>query len=186
MSPDTRLIGTQRPRLALRAPANCVAVTPAARREGRATRLEPLADFAQLQLHFVDHVQWRYEVIRPLVLFDDRTAAQRAVETHTHPETVRRLTRRFRHQGTLGLFPNHTELISPRRGQQVSDQVVEELARLKARYDGFQFRELVRIIQYKCNERLDDKTIKKLWQQSPGPVQGELPLETYHRHPQRY
>jgi hypothetical protein len=38
--------------------------------------MEPLADFAQLELHFVDQVQWRYEVIRPLVLFDDRTAAQ--------------------------------------------------------------------------------------------------------------
>jgi transposase len=147
--------------------------------------MDPLADFAQLQLQFVDQVQWRYEVIRPIVLFDDRTTARRAVETHTHPETVRKLTRRFRQQGTLGLFPAHTEIISPSRGQQVPDAVIEELARLKARYDGFQFRELARIIQYKCNYRIDDKTIKKLWQQHPGPVQGELPF-TYHSHPQRY
>src|SRR5215471_10242185 len=108
--------------------------------------MDAMPAFDQLQLRFVDHIQWRYEVIRPLVLFDDRTATQRAVETHTHPETVRKLTRRFRHQGTLGLFPDHTELTSPRRGQQVSDKVVEELARLKARYDGFQFRGLARII----------------------------------------
>jgi transposase len=148
--------------------------------------MEPLADFAQLQLHFVDQVQWRYEVIRPIVLFDDRTAAQRAVETHTHPETVRKLTRRFRQQGTLGLLPEHTEIIRPSRSQQVPAEVVEELARLKARYDGFQFRELARIIHYKCNYRLDDKTIKKLWQQSSVPVQGELPLDTYHSHPHRY
>jgi transposase/transposase InsO family protein len=148
--------------------------------------MEPLADFAQLQLHFVDQVQWRYEVIRPIVLFDDRTAAQRAVETHTHPETVRKLTRRFRQQGTLGLLPEHTEIIRPSRSQQVPAEVVEELARLKARYDGFQFRELARIIHYKCNYRLDDKTIKKLWQQSSVPVQGEWPLDTYHSHPHRY
>jgi Homeodomain-like domain len=148
--------------------------------------MEPLTDFAQLELHFVDQVQWRYEVIRPLVLFDDRAAAQRAVETHTHPETVRKLTRRFRRQGILGLFPDQTELIMPSRGQQVPPEVVEELARLKALYDGFQFRELARIIHYKCNYRIDDKTVKKLWQQSPGPVQGELPLGTYHSHPQRY
>ena len=32
----------------------------------------------------------------------------------------------------------------------------------------------------------DDKTVKKLWQQIPGPVQGELPFGTYHSHPQRY
>ena len=148
--------------------------------------MEPLADFAQLALHFVDQVQWRYEVIRPLVLFDDRTAAQRAVETHTHPETVRKLTRRFRRQGILGLFPDQTEMVMPSRGQQVPSEVVEELARLKALYDGFQFRELTRIIHSKCHYHLDGKTVKKLWQQSPGPVQGELPLGTYHSHPQRY
>ena len=147
--------------------------------------MEPLADFAQLQLHFVEQVQWRYEVIRPIVLFDDRTAAQRAAETHTHPETVRKLTRRFRHQGTLGLLPDHTTIIPPPRGQQVPDKVVDALARLKARYDGFQLREWARLILYTCHERVDDKTIKKLWQQSPGPIQGELPLDTYHSHPQR-
>jgi hypothetical protein len=50
--------------------------------------MEALPDFAQLQLHFVDHVQRRYEVIRPLVLLGDRTAAQRAEETQMHPETA--------------------------------------------------------------------------------------------------
>ena len=57
--------------------------------------MEPMPDFAQLQLHFLDHVQWRYEVIRPVVVMQDRTVAQRAQETQLHPDTVRRLTRRF-------------------------------------------------------------------------------------------
>jgi hypothetical protein len=39
-------------------------------------------------LDFVDQIQWRYEVIRPLVLLADRTATQRAQETHTHPESL--------------------------------------------------------------------------------------------------
>jgi len=142
--------------------------------------MDAMPAFDQLQLRFVDHIQWRYEVIRPLVLFDDRTAIQRAAETHTHPETVRKLTRRFRHQGTLGLFPEHTEVTRPRQGQPIPAVVVEELTRLKTLYQGFGYRELARIIHYKCNERIDDKTIKKLWQQSPVPVQGELPLGIYH------
>ena len=50
--------------------------------------VEPTAEFAQLQLGFVDQTQWRYEVIRPLVLFADRTAQQRAQETETHPDPV--------------------------------------------------------------------------------------------------
>jgi hypothetical protein len=61
----------------------------------------PTDDFAQLSLQFVDHTQWRYEVIRPLVLLADRTPRQRAHETDTHPATVRTLTRRFRQQGPV-------------------------------------------------------------------------------------
>jgi hypothetical protein len=57
--------------------------------------------------------------------------------------------------------------------------VGEELTRLGL-YQGFGYRELARIIHYTCNERIDDKTIKKPWQQSPVPVQGELPLGAYH------
>ena len=148
-------------------------------------RMEQMADFPQLQLHFVDHIQWRYEVIRPIVLFQDRTATQRAEETHTHPETVRKLTRRFRQQGILGLLPDHTDIVVPSRGRHVPAAVVEEMARLKALYDGFQYRELARIIFYKLDYRIDDKTVKKLWQQSPVPVQGELPFGAYHSHAER-
>ena len=46
--------------------------------------MDPAAAFAQLQLGFTDPTQRRYEVIRPLVLFADRTATQRAEETATH------------------------------------------------------------------------------------------------------
>ena len=102
--------------------------------------MAPLADFAQLERHCVDQVQWRYEVMRALVLFDDRTAAPRAVETDTQPDTVRQLPRRFRRQGSLGLFPEQTELGMPSRGQQVPSEVVEALARLKALDEGLQFR----------------------------------------------
>ena len=68
--------------------------------------MDSTAEFAQLPLRLGDQLQWRYEVIRPLVLFADRTATQRAHETATHPETVRALHRRFRQQGMLGK-PGH-------------------------------------------------------------------------------
>jgi hypothetical protein len=89
-------------------------------------------DFAQLQLRFVDQLQWRYELIRPLVLFEGGTATQRAQETHTHPQTVRKLTRRFQQQGMLGLFPDHLDVIPAGRARRVPEAVVEEIARLKA------------------------------------------------------
>lgn len=129
--------------------------------------MDPLADFAQLQLHFVDQIQWRYEVIRPLVLFADRSATARAQETGTHPETVGKLKRRFEQQGMLGLLPDTLEVVTPGRRRRVPETVVEEIARLKGLYTGFQYRELARIIFYKLGERVDDKTVKILWHQSP-------------------
>ena len=47
--------------------------------------MEPMSEYAQLQLRFVDSVQRRYEVIRPIILMGDRTVAERAEETQLHP-----------------------------------------------------------------------------------------------------
>jgi hypothetical protein len=71
--------------------------------------VEPTAEFAQLQLGFVDQIQWRYEMIRPLVLFADRTVQQRAQETQTHPDTVRTLQRRFQRQGCWDWCPHSSK-----------------------------------------------------------------------------
>jgi len=67
----------------------------------------------------------------------------------------------------------------------VSAEVVAEVTRLKALYPGFGYRELARIMHYTCNARIDDKTMKKLWQHSPMPAQGELLLGTYHNQADR-
>ena len=142
--------------------------------------MQPLLEFDQLQPRFRDPVQRRYEIIRPLVLFPDRTIAQRAKETQTHPETVRTLKRRFEQQGMLGLLPAHVEIVTPGRQGRVPDVVVRELERLKGLYGGFEYRELCRIISATTGYRLSDKTIKKLWEQLlPGGPQ-QLPLLAYH------
>ena len=110
--------------------------------------MQPLPDFDQLQERFRDPIQRRYEIIRPLVLLHDRTAVQRAEETHTHPETVGTLKRRFEQQGMLGLFPEAIKIVPSGRQSRVPDEVVQELARLKGLYSGFQYQELCRIIFY--------------------------------------
>src|SRR3989442_15550772 len=108
--------------------------------------MDSTAEFAQLQLGFVDQTQWRYEVIRPLVLFADRTVARRAQETETHPDTVRKLQRRFRQRGMLGLLPENIEVVIRERTTRIPEAVRQELDRLKALYDGFHYRELARIL----------------------------------------
>src|SRR5512132_4330340 len=148
--------------------------------------VEPTAEFAQCQLGFVDQTPWRDEVIRPLVLFADRTAAQRAQETDTHPDTVRTLQRRFRQQGMLGLLPADVEVIHRRRASPIPEAVRQEIDRLKALYHGFHYRDLARILLVKTGHPIDDKTVKTLWQQSPVSCQGRLGLWDYHGHPDRY
>ena len=144
-----------------------------------------LPDFDQLQERFRDPIQRRYEIIRPLLLFHDRTATQRAEETHTHPETVGTLKRRFEQQGMLGLFPDSVEIVPSGSRPRVSDAVRQELQRLKSLYDGFTYRELVRIIYYKLEYRIGDHTVKRLWQQLPGTSPPQLPLLDYHSYPER-
>jgi transposase InsO family protein len=148
--------------------------------------VEPTAEFAQLQLGFLDHTQWRYEVIRPLVLFADRTAQQRAQETQTHPDTVRALQRRFRQQGMRGLLPADVEVVPRRRASPIPEAVRQEIDRLKALYDGFHYRELARILFITFGAPIDHKTVKTLWQASPVACQGHLALWDYHAHPDRY
>ena len=147
--------------------------------------MEPARDFAHLHLPFVDQIQWRYELIRPLVLLEEGTATQRAQDPHTHPDTVRTFVRRFRQQGLLGVLPDDGEVGHRHRASRVPEAVRQELARLKALYTGFQYRERVRIIFCTTGYRLSVHTIKKLWQQSPPAAPGALPLEDYHSQPDR-
>jgi len=147
--------------------------------------MEPIRDFAQLQLHFVDQIQWRYELIRPLVLFAEGTPTQRAEETHTHPDTVRTFTRRFQQQGLLGLLPGSVEVVPRGRAPQVPEAVRQEIARLKSLYAGFHYRELARIIFATLDYRIDHKTVKQLWQHSPLTTSPQLELWDYHTHPDR-
>ena len=141
--------------------------------------MELSAAFAQLQLDFVDRTQWRYEVIRPLVLFADRTASQRAQETGTHPDTVRTLQRRFRQEGMRGLLPADVEVVHRRRASPIPEAMRLEIDRLKALYDGFHYRELARILFIKFGYPIDHKTVKAIWQVSAMSVQGQLALTDY-------
>ena len=148
--------------------------------------MEPARDFAQLQLQFVDQIQWRYELIRPLVLFAEGTPTQRAEDTHTHPDTVRTFLRRFRQEGMLGLLPTDIEVAPRPRASRVPEAVRQEIARLKALDNDFQYREIGRIIFYKCGYRLHPKTAKRLWQQRQPAIQEALALGDYHGQGNRY
>src|ERR687885_1947454 len=141
--------------------------------------MPPILDFAQLELHFVDQIQWRYELIRPLVLFAEGTPTQRAAATHTHPDTVRTFTRRFRAQGMLGLLPHDIEARPRGRTKRVPAAVRQEIDRLKALYAGFHYRELARILFFTFGYPIHHNTVKQLWHQISIPTPQPPPWEDY-------
>jgi len=114
------------------------------------------------------------------VLVAEGTPTPRAEETHTHPDTVRPFLRRFRQEGMLGLLPTAIEVAPRPRASRVPEAVRQEMARLKALAHDFQYREIGRIIFYKCGYRLHPKTVKRLWHQSQPAIQEALALGDYH------
>jgi hypothetical protein len=147
--------------------------------------VELTAAFAPRQRGFVDQTPWRDEVIRPLVLFAERTAPQRAQETHTHPDTVRTRRRRFRQQGRLGLLPADVEGVPRKRTSPVPEAVRQESDRLKPLDDGVHDRALARLVSCTFGTPFDDRMVKTLWQQSPVSCQGHRGLWDYHTHANR-
>jgi hypothetical protein len=136
------------------------------------------------QLPFIDPTQYRYELIRPLLLFPEHTATQRAQETGTHPETVGRIKRRFEQQGMLGLVPDTLDVRPAHRQLRVPDTVVHELQRLKGLYEGFGFRELARILFHTTMYRVTGQTAQRLWERLPPAAPPSRPLLDYHSHPE--
>jgi len=156
--------------------------TTTARAESPGEAQEALA---QLPRRFVDQMPWRYELIRPLVLFPTGTATQRAQETGTPPDTIRTRTRRFQRQGLPGLLPGLSQAGRPRPGRHVPPAVVQELARLNALDAGCHYRALVRLLWGTCGYRMAVTTVKTRWEQSPPAAQGARARGAYHSDPER-
>ena len=150
-------------------------------REASVAQPHPETDV--LPLLCSDPTQQRYELIRPLLLDPERTAPQRAQETGTHPETVRRLKRRFAQQGMLGLVPAAQDVRPARRQLRVPEHVVQELQRLKGLYTGFGARELARILFHTTMYRLSGQTAQRLWERLAPAPPVPRPLLDYHSHP---
>jgi transposase InsO family protein len=84
-----------------------------------------------------------------------------------------------------GLFDAAMDLTPCRRRRRVPDAVLEELQRLKGLYDGFQYKELARIILHKLASHIGDHTVKRLGQQLSMTSQLQLPRLDYHHYAER-
>ena len=90
----------------------------------------------------------------------------------THIPTVRTLTRRFRQQGMVGLLPEDVEVTVRARAPRVPEVVRQEIDRLKARYDGFHYRELARILFITCGVQRTIRPSRHSGRRVRSPVKG--------------
>ena len=152
---------------------------------GRLYQCGPLPDADDSQLPFLDPTQYRYELIRPLLLCPERTATQRAQETGTIQKPWAASSVALRSRGMLGLVPDTLDVHPAQRQLRVPDTVVPELQRLKGLYAGFGARELARIIFHITMHRLTGQTARRLWDRPPASGASHTAALAYHSHPER-
>jgi hypothetical protein len=102
-------------------------------------------DFHQLRLKFTDPIQQSYEIIRPIMLFDE-SVAEWSRQLDIDRTVIGEKARRFIEQGMLGLIDQRTQH-SGRKGHVFPEPVAGYLLYLKQLYPPIHDREIVRIIK---------------------------------------
>lgn len=125
--------------------------------------MQPQDDFHQLALRFTDPVQHDYEVIRPLMLFED-TISARSRATGLDRGTVADKARRFVQHGMFGLIDGR---MSTSKGQHPYPAVIAGcILYLKQFYPPIKYREIVRIVARKYGYKTNHVTVQEAL---PGP-----------------
>jgi transposase InsO family protein len=140
-------------------------------------------DFAQLALRVTDPVQYRYEVIRDIMLAD-ATIAERSQVTGVDRGTVAKHAHRFVEDGMLGLVDRRT--LSTDGHQPYPAVVAGYVLYLKQLFPPIHDREIVRIIDRKYGYHTNHHTVKRFLARHPLPVQLPLPVTGFHQFEDAY
>lgn len=146
--------------------------------------MTPTEEFAQLRLKFTDPIQHHYEVIRPIVLFDE-TVSQRSHQTGLERRRIGEQAQRFMHKGMFGLVDQRT---ATSKGQvhEYPEAVAEHILYLRQLYPPTHYREIVRIVERKFGYKTNHHTVKNFLERHPIPVQLKLDFTRFHDFEQAY
>jgi transposase InsO family protein len=140
-------------------------------------------EFDQLALKFVDPIQHDYEVIRPIVLFEE-TVSARSEQLGLSRTTVGDKARRFVQQGMMGLLP---AAATPHEKEPTyPTPIAAYILSLKKWYPPIHYREIVRILERKFGYHTNHHTVKQFLLDHPLPLQLELELPTFHQFEEAY
>jgi len=142
-------------------------------------------DFAQLALRFTDPIQYRYEVIRGILLADE-TIAERSRITGVDRGTVATQARRFVEDGMLGLVDRRTAADQAQDHAPYPAVIAGYILYLKQLYPPMHDREIVRILGRKYGYHTNHHTVRRFLERHPLPVQLPLPVTGFHQFEDAY
>jgi AraC-like DNA-binding protein len=131
-------------------------------------------DWQQLELRFTDPVQRVYELIRPVVLFDDSVPA-RAVATATPERTLYRHLERFTTDGMLGLQPHE------RPTHTLPHYLRQLIVDLKVEHPPLRVHEIQTICYVRTGRRPHANTVKQVLATTPLPFRTARRFTPYHQ-----
>src|SRR5215207_4743628 len=138
----------------------------------------PSDDWRQIELLARVPGQRTYELIRPVVLFD-QSPAERAAETGAAERTLYRQVARFDQLGMASLVP------PPRveKHRRLPPEVRQAILDAKREYPSLTARELTRICWARCGHRPSPHTVKRVLAESPPPPRTHRRFRPYHAEP---
>ena len=137
--------------------------------------MSPTDDYHELKHKFTDDVQDRYESIRPLLLFEDISIRERAKQTGSSKNTIKKRVRKFKQSGMRGLFDSR-ELPKKIRDWNIPKNVIDEIFELLSIYPEFKHIEICKIINHTFNYKLTSYQVKTILNENPYPIQTKLPI----------
>ncbi len=143
------------------------------RRRGR--RAESTDDWEQLKLLAAWPEQARYELIRPIVLFE-HSPARRARETGEASErTLYRRAARFEAEGMESLFDAPTT-----KHRKLPPSLRRLIVDLKAEHPALSLGEIANVCYVRSGRRPSKSTVKRVLGEEPTPLRIVRRFETYH------
>jgi hypothetical protein len=139
--------------------------------------MTPTEEFGQLRLKFTDPIQDGYEIIRPIVLFDE-TVSERSRQTGLERRRIGEKAKSFVHKGMLGLVDERTET-SKGQVHEYPEAVAEYIFYLKQLYPPIITVKLCASLSENMGIRLITTPLKTFWSDIRSPFNSSLSSPTF-------
>ena len=145
----------------------------------RYERRAPTLDWQQIKPLLKDTAQFNYEVIRPVVLWD-QTPKERGAETGVSPRTIYYRANLFDQAGMASLLPAEPPPPVPKGDKRsLPPDIRQEIIDLHAQYSAFHPHEIATICFVKFNRKPAPATIKLILASGPKPSTTERRYPRY-------